>query len=63
MPAPPPPAPADASWRRSGRRVDLLPAAFDGFTGTVGIDLAKPSEGLVTADGDRLLGLDVGVDG
>lgn len=63
MSKPPPPLPTAPSWRRNGRSAEMLPGALAGFAGTLRVDLAAPSLGLTTSDGDRLLGLDVGTDG
>lgn len=59
----PHPQPTAPAWRRIGRAVETMPGARAGFAGTVRVDLAAPSLGLTTSDGDRLLGLDLGGDG
>lgn len=63
MPKPPSPVLPDAAWRRSGRTVALVPDAFEGISRGVHVDLSAPSAGLVIADGDSILGLDIGHDG
>lgn len=57
------PQPAAPAWRRLGRAAETMPAACAGFAGMARVDLAAPSQGLTTSDGDRLLGLDLGSDG
>ena len=54
----------DPAWRIHDGRAETLPAAgaARGSPGVVRFDLADPAAGLVTADGDRILGIDFGVE-
>jgi len=52
------------AWRIHGGRAEAVvrPGVPAGPAGPVAIDLAAPAGGLATAGGDRLLGIDIGVE-
>lgn len=63
MPDAPPPRP-DSAWTIHDGRAEARPAAgaARGAAALARVDLAVPAAGLLTAEGDRILGIDLGVE-